>query len=186
MYEGDERSTLLSRRQAALEELNLLWVTLLFHIKEFQNHNSNYGPRIIEILTRLIRLTIHYDVVRSILNKKKQEGMILVGQDQVIIHDVAQNSQSPLKPEKLSINSDPDHTNDKNWLNLNNIEEEEKESSYNIMRNAATGKTQDRWISNQNFKKLESTSDTRQQTTSVISKLSSSKANTISQGKLEK
>lgn len=182
MYEGDEKSTLLARRQTALEELNLLCVTLLFQIKEFQNHNSNYGSRIVEILTKLIKLLIYYDVVRSILMKKKQEGTLLVGRDQVAVQGVENNSQSPLKIEKHSINSDPDHSSDKNCFGLNNIEEEEKESSYSLMRNAASGKTQDRWAQNHNSKKLESTGDTRQQTTSVLSKLSSSKANTISQG----
>ena len=45
LYEGDERSTLLSRRQSALDELNSICSSILYQIKDFQSHNSNYGKK---------------------------------------------------------------------------------------------------------------------------------------------
>ena len=117
------------------------------------------------------------------MSKKKQESIFLIGKDQVVPQSHFDNDEgSKSKPEKHSINSDIDNIVDKNCYNLNNIEEE-KESSYNLMKNVASGQFQERFCSSQNPKKLESTGETRQQTTSVFSRLANSSNSTISQGK---
>jgi len=67
---------LLDRRQEAILSLNHLIATLVFEIREFKSKHVNYGSYVNEVLANIIRIIIFFDLVKTILLKKKDYNSI--------------------------------------------------------------------------------------------------------------
>ena len=123
---------LVERRQTALLSLIRLTNYLVYEIKEFKNKHQNYDKYVSEVLWNIFKILIYFDLVKTLLLKKKDFNSI-DHSDKNIKNYSSLVSNNFQKEKNSSIGKDFNQVEKIIKLNMSNIQEEDKESSYNLM-----------------------------------------------------
>lgn len=158
-----------SRRNTALGNLTHLTTIMIYDIKEFKLNHLQYSKYVSQILLWLTKCLAYYDIIKTILTKKKVDNESLDGSEKRIVI----NNHFPLPKETTKIASIDYNGNDNDPdtnLNLAKIYEEEKDSSYNIMSEKSKGIVKSRWNSSRPNPKTDDIQRPRNVTSSIFSR----------------
>lgn len=161
-----KNSHLVKRRAAALRSLDSVISLIIQNIKEFQATNIAYNQIIANIIRSLLRVILQYDIIYSVLLKKKADSSVdFANTADVKMHRNGQAS----KPNKIAvINSCHELHSGKPYIQNMNIEED-KDQLYDSNCNKELIRVYKKHVAAQ-FPKVSLHADSRNHVTSVFSK----------------
>lgn len=161
-------NNLLLRREAALNNLSSLLSTLVHDIKEFKNKNTTYDPYVTKIIVQLCKILIYYDIVRNTLIKKRNEASSIGESEKNLVHHFGFSKKNTVN-KNMSIDCESDQHR-KIKPAMNQIEEEEKDSSFDWANRDDPEKGVARSTSSRSKKLFSSATPSRHPTASIFSR----------------